>query len=37
MDLYKQAQYEAESVNKKNIEMNRNLYQIKLEKDSLED
>ena len=30
MDLYKQAQYEAESANKKNIEMNRSLYQIKL-------
>ena len=30
MDLYKQAQFEVENSNKKNIELNRTIYQLKL-------
>ena len=37
MDLLRQSQFEAEAANKKIVEINRMIYQLKLEKDTLED
>ena len=37
MDILRQAQFEAETTNKKIIELNRQIYQLKLEKDTTED
>lgn len=37
MDLLRQTQFEAENASKKIIELNRNIYQLKLEKETIED
>lgn len=37
MDLLRQTQFEAENSSKKIIELNRNIYQNKLERETLED
>ena len=37
MDVLRQVQFEAETANKKIVELNRQVYQLKLEKDTVED